>query len=415
MAEQSRLQRIAKSVDQAQEIILESVGPLPAIDVALADALGRTLAAVLEAAQDSPQFATAAMDGFAVLSADICNASADFPAQLDIVGEQPAGAASAKSVETGTSIRVMTGAPCPPGADAVVPFELTCDDGAGKVSVIYPVPEGANIRPRGEEYRFGHHLISGGTLLAPAHLALLAANGHASVSVTRAPQVAVITAGDELRLVGDSLGPGQIWDRNLVMIASLCRQHGAVVAQAGLVSDCETEIEDALVQAKHASADLIVTVGGISAGDYDHVKHVLVRHGEVALWDVAMKPGRPLAHGHVYGIPVIGLPGNPAAAFVSFHQFVRLMLCRMMGQPVDPRMVIATAQDTFQNRGGRRNFIRVVIESDERGYIARSAGPQGSASILTLARANGLLVIPESVSAVEIGDQVQIQLLIPGP
>lgn len=415
MAEQSRLQRIARSVDQAREIILEPVGPLPAIDVALADALGQNLAAVLEAAQDSPPFATAAMDGFAVLSADISNSSVDFPAQLEIIGEQAAGAVSARAVETGTSIRIMTGAPCPPGADAVVPFELTCDDGAGKVSVMYPVPEGANIRPRGEEYRFGHRLISGGTLLAPAHLALLAANGQASVSVTRAPQVAVITGGDELRPVGNSLGPGQIWDSNSVMIASLCRQHGAVVAQAGLVSDRESEIEDALARAKRVAVDLIVTVGGISAGDYDHLKHVLVRYGEVELWDVAMKPGRPLTYGHVYGIPVVGLPGNPAAAFVSFHQFVLPMLCRMMGRSEKPRTVIATAQDSFQNRGGRRNFIRVIVESVDRGYLARSAGPQGSASILTLARANGLLVIPESVSAVEIGDQVRVQLLIPGP
>ena len=329
--EQSHPTRITKSVDEARSIILGACSPLEIIEVPAADALGLTLATSLTAVQDAPPFATAAMDGFAVRSRDFEPATVEQPVRLLVAGVQQAGDTSVASVPQGTAVRIMTGAPCPPGADAVVPFELTSGDG-DVISVSQVVVPGANIRPVGEEYQAGDELLAAGTVLRPAHLALLAANGQARASVHSAARVAVIAAGNELREPGQPLGPGQIWESNSIMVTALARRLGAEIAVAAIVPDQESEIQTALGRALAAHADLIVTAGGISAGDFDLLKQVLAARGEVELWDIAMRPGRPLAFGRISGIPVIGLPGNPAAAFVSFHQFVRPLLARMMGR-----------------------------------------------------------------------------------
>jgi molybdopterin molybdotransferase len=332
------------------------------------------------------------------------------PVRLLVAGVQKAGDTSVAAMPPGTAVRIMTGAPCPPGADAVVPFEQTSGD-EDVISVSQMVAPGTNIRPIGEEYRAGDELLAMGTVLRPAHLALLAANGRAHVSVRRAARVAVIAAGNELREPGQPLGPGQIWESNSIMVTSLGGELGGEIATAVVVPDQESEIQTALERAQAAQADLVVTVGGISAGDYDLLKQVLAALGNVELWDVAMRPGRPLAFGRISGVPVIGLPGNPAAAFVSFHQFVRPLLARLMGRDERLPTVTATSLESFQNRFGRRNFVRVVVERHEGRCVARSAGSQGTASILSLARANGLLAIPESVELVEAGESVEVQLL----
>ena len=402
--------RAGKTVDGARAIILDACAPLPPMELALADALGLTLAAALTAARDSPPFATAAMDGFAVRSQNLWSASDLSPIRLRVVGMQPAGESVADQVQPDTAIRIMTGASCPPGADAVVPFELTRDDGDA-ISVSLPVAPGANIRAQGEEYLAGDSLLAGGTLLRPAHLALLAANGKATAFVRPAARVAVIAAGNELRESGTPLAPGQIWESNSIMVSALAREMGAEVALAALVPDREAEIQFALEEALAATVDLVVTVGGISAGDFDLLKRVLTAQGEVELWDVMMRPGRPLAFGRLDEALVVGLPGNPAAAFVSFHQFVRPLLARLMGRDERLPVIRAAAHESFQNRGGRRSFIRVVVEQRRDQYVARSAGSQGTASTLSLARANGLLVIPESVEQVGAGEEAEVQLL----
>ena len=404
--------RIPRSVDEARTIILEGAEPLPPVERTLLDALSLTLAEPLVAEVDSPPFATAAMDGFAIRAAEVRDATDAAPVRLPVAGVRSAGGLSSVELLPETVVRIMTGASCPSGADAVVPFEQVVER-AGAIEISRPFAVGANLRPRGEDYRLGDPLLTDGVTLTPARLALLAANGHRSVKARPSAGVAVISAGNELREPGEPLEPGQIWDSNSTMIAALCREAGATIAAHVRTSDSEAEILAALETALRSRVDLIITVGGISAGDYDRLKHVLTARGEVELWDVAMWPGRPLAFGSMSGVPVIGLPGNPAAAFVTFHQFARPLLARLMGRSTELSAVRAITRESFQNRGGRCAFIRVAVSRSPEGYLARSAGPQSSASILTLARADGLLVIREGATAVQPGDEVEVQLLVP--
>ncbi len=406
-------------VDEARKRILSAFAPLPGIDLPIGASLGLVLTEDVLAVADLPPFANAAMDGFAVRVADTLGARRDAPLSLRVIGEAPAGHPTHLSVECGTAVRIMTGAPVPTGADAVVRFEETDESlglgsiegaGATTIGIFRSARDGENIRPRGEDIRAGSTALTAGTRLRPAEIGVLAALGRGTVSVYRRPRVAILATGDEIVGTGVAPQPGQIWDSNSAMVAALVQRYGGEPLVLGIARDTVDAVQAKLWEAD--GTDLLVTTGGVSVGDYDVVKHVLRREGRVELWQVRLKPGKPLAFGWIGDRPLIGLPGNPVAAAIAFEQFVRPALLTMMGRTdLAFPTVIARLTERVENRGGRRHFVRVRVETREEGYIARLAGPQGAGILTSLLRANGLLIIPEAVASAEAGTCWTVQML----
>ncbi|MER3438427.1 MAG: molybdopterin molybdenumtransferase MoeA [Chloroflexota bacterium] len=401
-------------VDSARARILASLQPLPTVAVPILDALGLVCADEIAAPYPLPRFANSAMDGFAVRTTDTSGARPDQPVRLRIIGEVFAGSCSSATLEPGTAIRITTGAPIPPGADAVVRFEET-----GNVSPVEhgdsvdifraPVP-GEHIRQPGEDVQEGSFVLRPGDHLDPPAVALLAALGHTKVRVHRRPRVAVVSTGDEVVPPGTPLRPGQIYDTNSFMLAAMVRWAGGEPISAGIAKDSQIDVHARL--GSIGDADLILTSGGVSVGEYDLVKQVLSKHDTIAFWQVQIKPGKPLAFGHIGSVPLIGLPGNPVAAAVAFVQFARPAIRKMLGhRHLDLPVVQARIRDRVENRGGCRHFVRVWVEPDGEGrYCARVAGPQGSGVLTSLVRANGLLVIPEEMPVAEPGMVLPVQL-----
>jgi molybdopterin molybdotransferase len=314
----------------------------------------------------------------------------------------------------------MTGAPMPLAADAVVRFEETDEgdgnrgqprNGAWTVAIAKAACPGDNVRPAGEDVRRGTTVLSAGTRLRPAEIGLFAALGRSTVAVHRRPRVAVVSTGDELAAPGQPLCEGQIRDSNTSTIAAMVAQLGAVPIPCGVARDSVVGVRERLAEAK--TADLIVTSGGVSAGDYDVVKDVLRAEGEVAIWQMRMKPGKPLAFGRIEATPLLGLPGNPVAAAISFTQFGRPAILKMFGRrDLTIPTIEARLLDRVDNRGRRRHFVRARVEgSHHEGFSVRVAGGQGAGVLTSLVRANGLLVVPEDLEVAEPGMCLQVQLL----
>ena len=404
-----------RTVDDARDRILATFAPLPAVLLPLEESLGLVLAEAVVAEEDLPPFANAAMDGYALRAADIARATTDRPARLRVTGEAPAGTTPFARVEAGTAVRIMTGAPLPAGADAVVRFEET-DDGQsepGAVLIQHSAGPGSNVRPAGEDVAAGTPVLSAGTRLRPAEIGMLAALGHESVLVHRRPRVAILSTGDELVAAGGKLGPGQIRDSNGPALAAMVRQAGGEPIRLGIARDAEDDLRAHLAGATAAGVDLIVTAGGVSVGDYDLVKEVLRADGRIDFWRVRIKPGKPLAFGHLGDRPLIGLPGNPVAAIVAFTQFVRPAILTMLGRAdVSPPTISARLLSRIDNPGGRRHFVRVQIRQDPASgdYTARLAGPHGAGHISSLIASNGLLIIPEDRAVAETGERFQVQM-----
>lgn len=406
-------------VDEARARILDAVAPLPSVRVPLDEALGLTLTVDVIAGADLPPFANAAMDGFAVRAADTLGADVGAGILLRVVGEAPAGAPPTAEVGLGQAVRIMTGAPMPRGADAVVRFEDTDEVGptsvgqgqpGGRIGILKPARVGANIRPAGEDVRRGDTVLLAGTRLRPAEIGLLASLNRLTATVHRRPRVAVLATGDEVVDPGDALGPGQIRNSNGPMLAAMVRRCGGEVVSLGVARDSEADLRAKLHRA--AGADLLITAGGVSVGDYDLVKQVLRREGRIDLWQVRIKPGKPLAFGRIGDTPLLGLPGNPVAAAVAFEQFARPALAKMVGRrDVGIPTVPARLTDRVENRGGRRHYARVRVVLGADGYVARLAGPQGAGILSALAGANGLMVIPEEVAVAEPGASFPVQML----
>jgi molybdopterin molybdotransferase len=404
-------------VDEARQRILAAVSPLPMTRVPLAEALGHVLAIDVVAGANVPAFANAAMDGFAVRAADTVGATRDSTVRLAVIAEAAAGAICDKPVAMGTAVRIMTGAPIPPGADAVVRFEETDEGECGSprlrgatVEVRAPVQPGVNVRPVGEDVRAGDVVLTAGARIRPAEIGVLAALNRTHATVHRRPRVGVLATGDEVVDAGEPLGPGQIRNSNGPMVAALIRRCGGEAVVLGTAQDREEDLRDRLARAD--DLDLLLTTGGVSVGDYDLVKQVLQREGRIELWQVRIKPGKPLAFGWLGGTPVLGLPGNPVAAAVAFEQFARPAIRRMLGhRGLEIPTVMAQLEGRVENRGGRRHFVRVAVEAGPDGYMARPAGVQGAGVLSTLAKANGLLVIPESRAVAEDGAMFQVQML----
>lgn len=410
------------SVEEALAEILSHVRPLNPERVAILDALGRVLAEEVVSDIDIPPFDNSAMDGYAVRAADVAGASPESPMRLAVTGSVAAGYVSSGRVEPGTAIRIMTGAPLPDGADAVVPFEDTGDmdrskearleEPASEIDVRRAVHSRDNTRPAGEDIRRGEVAMAAGRVIRPQEIGVLASLGRETVLVHRRPRVAILATGDELLEIHEPLAPGKIRNSNEYTNAALVTRTGGVPIRLGIARDTRADLTDKIRQGLEQGADLFLTSGGVSVGDYDVVKDVLGTEGEMQFWQVNMKPGKPLAFGLLPGgVPLIGLPGNPVSAMVSFEQFARPAILKMLGhQDLDKPTVRAILDEPLTN-SGRRGFIRVVVARRPDGYHARTTGEQGSGVLTSMAKANGLAIVHEGILRVDAGTEVVVQML----
>jgi len=395
-------------VEAAQAVILAACPPLEPVDLPLLGALGRVTAEPVVAGHDVPSFTNSAMDGFAVRAADTAGA----PVTLEVIGTAAAGSGPAFTVGPGQAVRIMTGAIVPDGADAVVMVERTSRASDGRVTIGATASAGEHLRHPGEDLRAGQVMFEAGTELGPGHLGVLASVGARSVRVGPAARVGVLSTGDELVGSGGDLRPGQIRDSNRPMLLALAAQAGCVAVDLGTAPDDEAAITAALERGV-AGCDAILTSGGVSVGDFDYVKVVLDRMGEMQWWQVAVRPAKPLAFGTVGTTPVFGLPGNPVSSMVSFELFARPALRRMMGHRILHRPhVPAVADDALLRRpDGKLHLVRVVATvGDDGRWHVRSSGGQGSHLLRAMALANALALLPDGDGVPE-GGEVDVMLL----
>jgi molybdopterin molybdotransferase len=345
-----------------------------------------------------------------VRAADLTGAAPRRPVELAVVGDLPAGYEPGVTVARGEALRIMTGAPLPPGADTVVPVEATRGEG-DRVQVMEELARGTNVRRAGEDVRAGEKVLEAGRIIAPAELGMLASLGRARVRCFRRAVVGIISTGDELVGLEEELSPGKIRDSNSYTLYGMVREAGGEPLRLGVVRDDASLLEGTILE-NLERVDLFVTSGGVSVGDYDMVKDVLSKLGEMNFWKVAMRPGKPQAFGHIKGKPLFGLPGNPVSVMVSFEQFVRPALLKMMGRSELFRPQVTAVLDSPMGRKeGRTEFIRVVVEWREGRYHARPTGPQGSGILRSMVLGNGLAVLPPQVGRLEEGEEVTVQLL----
>lgn len=412
------------SVEEALGRILSYVSVLEAVEQPILDALGQVVAEDVVSEMDIPPHDNTAMDGYAVRSADTAGASAGSPVTLRVAGELAAGYLFEGEVAPGTAVRIMTGAPMPRGADAVVPFEET-DEPEGRtfgsfaksrevVGVLKAAAAGANVRYAAEDVRRGQVILAKGAVLHPAQIGVLASLGKATVRVHRRPVVAVLSTGDEVQQPGQPLRPGQIYDSNAYSISAMVVACGGIARRLGIAQDTVEALTAKIREG--LDADMLVTSAGVSRGDYDVVKDVLAREGEVAFWTVRMRPGKPLAFGAFQSggrrVPHIGLPGNPVSSMVSFELFGRPAIFKMLGRDDWQRPVVrAIAEEAIPNTDARRVYARAVVTKREGRHYASLTGPQGSGILTSMAVANALAVVPEDVPGVRAGEEVDAILL----
>lgn len=403
------------AVEEVRAAILTSCAPLPSAELLLVDALGCVAAAAVTADADVPAWANTAMDGYAVRAED----TTDAPVELEVVAVLAAGAAPdpARPVGPGQAVRIMTGAPMPPGADSVVIVEWTSPVHGGRVRVDVPVAPGQNVREPGSDVRAGQEVVSPGTLLTPALLGLMASVGRDTVEVHRRPRVGVLSTGDELVEPPAELRTGQIYDSNRPLLLGLVIEAGCTPVDLGCARDDRGAIAAAL-ESGLDRCDAVLLSGGVSVGDFDFVKDVFGRLGAARSWDVAMKPGKPLAWGLLRGRPVFGLPGNPVSAAVSFEVFARPALRLLAGhaEPVPPTVAAVAGEDFGRRPDGKVHLVRAraTREGPDGRLHVRSAGGQGSHMLAALAAGNALVVVPDG-SGVSAGETVQVVLLAGAP
>lgn len=390
------------SVEEAQERILSRFQTLAPETCDIQGALGRVLAESVASNMSLPPFDNSSMDGFALRASDTVTASAIQPVLLKVIQSVAAGSQSTLAVTSGACARIMTGAPVPMGADTVVPFE-DVEERDNVIVLREPIPVSSCIRPAGNDLTAGTEVLERGADIGSRQVGMLAAIGRHTVSVTRRPMIAVLSTGDELVEPGQPLRRGQIYNSNTPMLAAAVTEAGGLPRVMDAVGDTVKGLTDALDAARQTGVDLIVTSGGASVGDFDHVKDVLQERGTISFWRVRVRPGKPLILGELGGISIVGLPGNPTSAMVTFELFVRPAIRRMLGGEVHRPRVNVVADDYIDNRGGRRTYARVVLTPRDGKLHARISGPQDSAMLRPLARANALLVIPEDQDAVHPG------------
>ena len=413
------------SVEEALDKVLSYVDVLEPQRKPILDCLGQILAEDVYSTIDIPPLGNAAMDGFALRAKDIRGASESSPRLLAVVGEVAAGSMPTEEVKPGTAIRIMTGAPLPKGADTVVRFEDTDEvsrkasrKDSSQIGILCEAKKGSNVRCRGEDVAKGELVLNKGRGLRPQEIGALAALGRSAALVVRRPIVAILATGDELVSVDQPLPPGKIYNSNTYTIAAAVSRYGGIPRILGIGRDSVQSLTEKIDEG--LDADMLITSGGVSKGDYDMVKDVLAEQGEIDFWTVCMKPGKPIAFGVIEKIkgsksrkvPHLGLPGNPVSSMVTFEQFARPAILRMMGKEILAKPTIrAIIDDDIKSTDARRVFARVVVTRRDGQYHASVTGPQGSGMLTSMVKANGLAVIPENSSGAKAGDMVEVQML----
>jgi len=399
------------SVEKALEGVLSYFHTLEAEQVPIVEALGRVLAEDVHSDLDIPPHSNSAMDGYAVLAADTIGAGPESPRRLRVIGDLAAGYVTETQVTPGTVIRIMTGAPVPPGADAVVRFEDTEKEGEW-VDILAEVPVGKNVRLAGEDVRKGELVLRRGSRIRPQEVGMLAALGHKQVLVTRRPRVAILATGDEVVEIDAPLAPGKIRNSNSYSNAAQVIRCGGVPVLLGIARDQVEDLTQKIQAGLAQKVDLFLTSGGVSVGDFDVVKEVLAAEGDMTFWRVRMKPGKPFAFGQIGGVPLLGLPGNPVSAMVSFELFARPAIFKMLGLEEWRRPTVeATLMNEAKRKDERRHYWRVRVQPEGGEYRAYLTGEQGSGILSSMVQANGLAVIPEEWSDVSAGSRVKVMML----
>ncbi|MEP7285897.1 MAG: gephyrin-like molybdotransferase Glp [Chloroflexota bacterium] len=418
----SDLTRSILSVDEALDLVLAAFTRLPAETIDIADGLGRVLAQDVRADIDLPPFANSSMDGYAVRADDIVGATQAVPVSLKVVVDIPAGTMPHIAIEAGQAARIMTGAPMPVGADAVVPVEQTDDRPPGlhsedrlaapppaQIGIYQPSAAGDYVRPVGEDIQAGQVILREGRVLRAADLGVLAGLGMPHVQVIRRPKVAILSTGDELLTADAPLTPGKIRDTNGYTIPALVQQLGAQVIRLGIARDTVEDVRAHLQQAVDSGADLILSSAGVSVGVFDVVKSVIESLGAIGFWRVNMRPGKPLAFGNISGVPFLGLPGNPVSAMVSFDVFARPAILKLAGRSLQMATIEAELAEPLHS-DGRRSYIRVTLERIEGRLVAHSTGNQSSGVLTSLVSADGLLIIPDGMTEVPAGTRLPVRV-----
>ncbi len=406
------------NVDTALENILDSVSVLPAETISLPEAHKRVIAEDIVSPIDLPPFDNSAMDGYALHCEDSTAASHANPATLPVVMDVLAGSAPSGQLQRGQAARIMTGAPIPAGANAVIPVENTDDDWLKGDSVAAPAQVqfyrslrcGENIRRAGENIAQGDSVMRAGTVIGPAEIGMLAGIGCAKVAVIRQPKVVILSSGDELVDIHHPLKPGQIRDTNSYTLAGLVRQAGGIPIRLPIAADTLTSIRALYRRALEINPDMVVSTAGVSVGAADLVRVVMDELGDIDFWRINMRPGKPLAYGTLRGVPFFGLPGNPVSTMVTYEVLVRPALAKIAGREIKQRAIKATLADDMKS-DGRRSYNRVTLQQGADGLIAHSTGIQSSGALMSMVLADGLAVIPEGRTFLPAGAVVDVMLL----
>ncbi|MBW2594519.1 MAG: molybdopterin molybdotransferase MoeA [Deltaproteobacteria bacterium] len=398
------------TVKEALNHILGSISLLGLEKTDILSALGRVIGEDIHAPRDIPPRDNSAMDGYALKSEDTAGAGAENPVILNVIEDIPAGYAPKKTVGLGEAARIMTGAPVPDGADAVVMVEETGSDG-NSVRIYAQAAKSQNIRYAGEDVRKEDLVIRAGTLLRPAETGMLSALGRSFVKVYQKPLVALIATGDELVDIDRAASPGKIVSSNSYSLAAQVMECGGIPLQLGIAKDNMDDLTEKFRDAMRA--DIIVSSAGVSVGDYDFVKDVMEDMGiGIEFWQVAQRPGKPTTFGTREGKPVFGLPGNPVSSMITFEQYVRPAILKMTGhENIFRRIIRAKLTEDIKKKKGLRYFIRARVKSQGKEFVAETTGEQGSGILKSMVLANGIIVIPEDADFVKAGSEVTVQLL----
>jgi molybdopterin molybdotransferase len=406
------------SVAEARDLILARILPVQSTLISLQDAAGRILAEPIIAEIDLPPFDNSSVDGFAVYAADVASVNVDRPATLSVVGDIPAGSAIGKVFNRGECVRIMTGAPMPTGADAVIMVEDTDfnfrDAGAvppKQVETHRSVSKGENIRYKGADVKAGQTLLTIAHKLRAQDIGLLALLGNSKILTYRKPRVAILSTGDELASPDDPISPGKIRDANTFSLAALASERGAEVINLGIAKDDPASIKGLLDKALDDKADILISSAGVSVGAFDYVRSVVESEGSLDFWKVNMRPGKPLAFGQYRGIPFFGLPGNPVSAFIGFLVFIIPALEKLSGQQPNQRPTIRAQLGEAIKSDGRESYLRAVVTRQGNRLVGKLTGHQASSNLLSLVHANALLIIPSGVKSLPLGEEVDAWLL----
>ena len=398
-------------VEDALHHILGRISRLGSERVPILQTLGRVLAEDILASRNIPPWDNSAMDGYAVRGEDIQAASKENPVVLKVLGDLPAGKVFQGRGGPGAAVRIMTGAPLPMGFDTVVPVEDTEKNGE-RVKILANPGSGKNIRFSGEDVKSGERILDAGTLLRPAHIGMLASIQRSMVSVYQQPRVAVLSTGDELLEIDEPWEDGKIVNSNSYSLAALVAESGGMPIQLGIAKDRREELSAKIQQG--LVADLLLTSGGVSVGDYDLVKEMLNELGQMNFWKVAMRPGQPLAFGMISEKPLFGLPGNPVSSMISFEQFVRPSILKMRGLKDLFRPTLqAILREDIPKKAGLVHFIRCRLILERGKVYATTTGEQGSGILSSMVKAHGLIVLPREQTVGRVGEAVKVILLDP--